>query len=176
MLRITCVSTAVLLIAFMTSAGASPLTSPDDVLDAQLDAELLSREVDRQLAKIRSEDELEAYLANPPEDSPLHHLSKGALTRFVKSLVFNGGGLSSFNYVDLSAELTATEAYSILTLFGAQRSIGAVPTLRVVTAADAAIVAYGARPALKTDYRDFRCAPPATCSQSISDICIGSNC
>jgi hypothetical protein len=139
--------------------------------------EAAERELAFQLAPIKSQEDLRLYLLeNQDQESPLMLLSPGAKARFLDSLVFTKGGLASFDYRDIQAELTATQAYQLLALFGAQRSTKAIPGLRISSPSDAAIVESGSDPTIMADYQDYWCASPATCDRRVGSICIGSNC
>lgn len=97
--------------------------SLDSVVDYAQQIQLNRRAVDMQLAPIKSVDSLNDYLANQkPGDSPLDKLSPGAKERFISSLKFNSKGLTEYRYSELETELSPTEIYQILSLFGVQSS------------------------------------------------------
>ncbi|WP_332604830.1 hypothetical protein [Acinetobacter sp. ESBL14] len=76
------------------------------------------------IAPIKSLDELNAYMRNTPKaKNPIEKLSKNGKARFLSSLRFNDKGLTSFGHLDLEAELSASEIYQILSLFGVQELI-----------------------------------------------------
>jgi hypothetical protein len=54
--------------------------------------------------------------------SPLRYLSESGRRSFLASLTFNEKGLSSFRYADLEAELSPTQIFDILALFGVQHT------------------------------------------------------
>jgi hypothetical protein len=72
------------------------------------------------VAQIRSAKDLENYLQTV-RNSPLDYMSPAAKQRFVSSLVFTARGLASFRYTDLQ-DLSATQVYQILALFGTERA------------------------------------------------------
>lgn len=86
------------------------------------------REIEEAMAPIRSAADLKRYLETTT-DSPLDKLGASARGNFLKSLVFAKGGLGSYSYVELSG-LTVTDAYRILSLFGAQSSVSSIPNLK----------------------------------------------
>ena len=49
---------------------------------------------------------------------------------FAQPLPFNEAGVTSFSYSDIVNEITYTEAYRRLSLVGAERTVGKLPTLR----------------------------------------------
>ncbi|WP_159016679.1 hypothetical protein [Cognatiluteimonas profundi] len=158
---------------------ASKLTQPaGSNNDALLERQLIDRDLASRTAPIHSQADARRYIAsNAGRKTPFTALSRGAQERFLQSLVFTTKGLASFEYADLSAELTATQVYKLLALFGAQDSTHFIPNLRVVDSTDAAIVdKRNAKIGPLTDYPGYKCSPPATCEPSFSTICIGSNC
>jgi hypothetical protein len=83
---------------------------------------------------IRSQAALRRYLSTTSNhSSPLNALSDGARRRFLSTLRFNARGITGFSYDDLQRELTVSQAYNILALFGAQQDIAIIPDLRIVT-------------------------------------------
>ena len=96
----------------------------------------------------------------------------------MQSLIFGQNGLASFDFRDIRNELTATQAYRLLALFGVQRSTPAIPGLKVKTRADELILLLkpDAQSLRATDYQDYKCESRATCAPAIGLICIGANC
>ena len=78
------------------------------------------RAIDEARAPIKSYADLRNYLAAEPSSSPLNRLSPVAKTRFLESLVFTERGLGGYSYEPLKGELTASQIYDVLSLFGAQ--------------------------------------------------------
>ncbi|MBD5656346.1 MAG: hypothetical protein IAI50_14370, partial [Candidatus Eremiobacteraeota bacterium] len=71
---------------------------------------------------IKSAAALNAYLRTTAKaGSALDRLSPDARARFLASLMFNNNGLTGFATGDLRDELSTTEIYQILSLFGAQQ-------------------------------------------------------
>ena len=145
--------------------------------------ELAERELALHVAKAKSNEDLKNYLATTRADaSEFKVLSSGAQKRFLQSLRFSEKGLSSFDYRDLQAELSPTQIYQLLSLFGVQRSTASIPGLRVTSPADEMIVALGGGgwppgdSDLPVDYPDKWCESRATCRFSTGAICIGDNC
>jgi hypothetical protein len=124
---------------------------------------------------IRSQSDLQRYLSTTATSgSPLGALSSGARERFLSSITFGASGISGFRYADLQSELTASQIYEVLGLFGVQKDVALIPNVRVRTAADRRLIkAFStmSEHAHGTDYRDYRCASRATCSASPGDIC-----
>lgn len=141
--------------------------------------ETLRRNRDLAMAPIKSESDLTRYLGRMPKDSPLRLLSNGARQRFIKSLRFGSQGLGSFSYKGLETELTASQIYRVLSLFGVQRSTSLIKGARVVTQADKAVMDVpdsetASESAPMMDHLDYWCASRATCSRSAGDICTGN--
>ena len=108
------------------------------VANAVRNPEAISQQkMDIVTAAIRTRSQLQAYLATTPSSS-IYKMSPSARSNFVASLVFTKNGLGSYSYIDL-AGLSVRDAYSILSLFGAQSTIGSVPGLKANTALDRAI-------------------------------------
>lgn len=80
------------------------------------------RRNDISLARIRSAADLDRYLRTH-ETSPLDALSEPSRKRFVESLVFTDQGLGSYRYRELEAELSPRQAFELLSLFGAQKTV-----------------------------------------------------
>lgn len=159
------------LVAFLTASTAAlagQAAPSDDHLDARRQVA-----IDLVTAPVHSAADLNSYLAaTPASRSPLNALSPAARQRFIASLKFNQNGLTSYSYQDLETELTARQAYAILSLFGVQRSTSLIKTATPSIADQ--LIASPLQPA--EDYRDFACGGHATCIRSAGDICIGSNC
>lgn len=74
-----------------------------------------------QLAPIKSSNDLKNYLATTPlKKTPLNVLPKTEQSNFLKSLTFNENGLTGFNFQILKDNLSVSQTYKILSLFGAQ--------------------------------------------------------
>lgn len=102
--------------------------------------------IEQRFAPIHSEVQLQDYLRELPATSPLSDLSDEGRSRFVSSLRFNEAGLVSYSYADVQEELTATQAYRLLALFGAQRTLGSLPDISIRTAADGRVMRAFAKP------------------------------
>jgi hypothetical protein len=130
---------------------------------------------------IRSQSDLQQYLSRTAATgSPLSALSSGARERFLSSITFGAKGISGFNFADLQSELTVSQIYDVLVLFGVQKDVAIIPNARVETAADKRVISSfqiipGDGDGTHTDYSGYKCASRATCSVSVTDICT-SNC
>lgn len=80
------------------------------------------RRDDIALSRIRSAADLDSYL-QAHETSPLDALSEPSRKRFVESLVFTDQGLGSYRYRELEEELSPRQAFELLSLFGAQKTV-----------------------------------------------------
>ena len=136
----------------------------------------MRRQLDFLVAPIKSDAELRSYLASPQfHSSPLKHLSGWGRERFINSLAFNENGLTSFRYEDLRAELTVTQIYHVLSLFGAQSLTPLIRGAKSTTAMDFSIMGIGdTGPGMYRDYPDYACKAKATCTRSYGDICMSS--
>jgi hypothetical protein len=130
---------------------------------------------------IRSQSDLQRYLtATATTGSPLSALSSGARERFLSSITFGAKGISGFRFADLQSDLTVSQIYDVLGLFGVQKDVAIIPNVRVETAADNRVMSSLTVTPTEGgggdgDYMNYRCSARATCSISNSDICT-SNC
>lgn len=119
---------------------------------------------------IASERDLATYLhVTADSASPLDRLSPQGRARFLRSLTFGKKGLTGFHYGDLREELSASQIYGVLRLFGAQKDTTIIPGVRIVTSADQIIMA-GPRP--DTDQPGYWCASPGHCAVNANAICL----
>ncbi|MFK2876664.1 hypothetical protein [Rhodanobacter hydrolyticus] len=122
---------------------------------------LLAQKTNLSTALIKNQGELQRFMQSNYNnaDNPLNKLPAAARMHFVDSLVFRSEGLASFSYDDLR-NLSVTDAYRILSLFGAQDSIGSIPNIKPVTDVDYNILA--ASPQLYPPYlQDNICGSPS---------------
>lgn len=169
-----------LLLSGFVAGSAQADTTDASVNPAQLqDAEsraALQREISGKLARIKSEADLHAYLASMRAmQTPLDRLSPGAKRRFIDSLVFTPNGLGSFTYADIRNELTLSEAYQLLALFGREATAASIRGTRIESDEDRMIakVSDGLR---NTDYMDYWCRTTSTCTRKLEDICVAPGC
>ena len=151
------------------------------------------RALAQSLATVKSEINVVDELKKP--SSPLNLLSDDAKHEFLSSLSFNEKGITSFNYKVLEGELTPTEIYRVLSLFGMQRLVPMFKHARIVSESDYLLMNrpentnmhgpsgnefstsdFGSTaPELGADHQGYKCSSRATCSRSLSEICT-SNC
>jgi hypothetical protein len=137
------------------------------------------RELAFLLAPIQTKEDLDRYLEelrqNPEARSPLGLLSPAARDRFVNSLVFTEQGLGGYAYGDLQAQLTASQIYRLLSLFGAQHTTPLIKGARIESRADQIIMETDEiAPEEPADYKDMECVSRATCGPRLSHICMRS--
>ncbi|HEX2121466.1 MAG TPA: hypothetical protein VHL59_07475 [Thermoanaerobaculia bacterium] len=137
------------------------------------------RELAFLLAPIKTREDLDRYMAelrqNPDARSPLNLLSPAARERFVNSLVFTERGLGGYYYGDLQSQLTASQIYRLLSLFGAQHTTPLVRGARIESRADQLIMLSDPVAAAPADYEHYECVSRATCGPRTNYICT-SNC
>jgi hypothetical protein len=139
------------------STIALPFTSQAEhstVLSRQAMAALENdkRAIDLAAATIRSRAQLDQHLTTNLT-SPMDRIPEAARRTFLDSLVFTDWGLGSYSYEPLAANLSPTEIYQILSLFGVQSSIGAIPELVAQNPTERAML----RPLQYPDKRDAAC-------------------
>lgn len=103
-------------------------------------------------------------------------LSKEGTRKFIASLRFNENGLTSYRYDILEEELSVTDVYLVLSLFGAQDDIRMLDKARVESQLDHDLLAVGDVAAMCTggDYKDMHCTSRATCSPMSRHVCKAS--
>ncbi|MDX3936708.1 hypothetical protein [Stenotrophomonas sp.] len=167
-IRIVCICS--LFVAASSSAFSMPLKM-DEQAEIQSHPEMQRVLIAQRNAPINSQVRLQEHLQNLSPDSPLRVLSTPARERFVASLRFNESGITSLGYNDIVGELTYTEAYRLLALFGAERILDNLPKLRMDTSEDQRVRRL-ARPPLVEDHLGYACTDRATCSMSSQQICM----
>lgn len=121
---------------------------------------------------IRSQAELRSYIsASTKSGSPIDALSPAARSRFLSSITFNNNGITGFSYRDLQSELTASQVYKVLSLFGVQRDTALVGA-RIATSNDRAYSSVS--PNTVPDYPNYYCEKHGTCAPYAGDICTGN--
>lgn len=171
----------------LTLAVITAFTAVVDVQAADVprrDREIMNADPGRELAfllaPIKTREDLDRYLEelrqNPEARSPLHLLSPGARDRFLNSLVFTETGLGGYYYGDLQAQLTASQIYRLLSLFGAQHTTARIRGARIESRADQLIMDQIESNMLPpADYENYECVSRATCGPRTNYICT-SNC
>jgi hypothetical protein len=109
---------SVFLLALLTSTAAfafiEPSPSPSSTQTRHKQQTFAS-------TPVKSAAQLERHLKEKSgAQTPLAKLSAAAKSRFIESLTFNHKGLTGLYYLDLKAELSFTDVYSVLALFGQQ--------------------------------------------------------
>lgn len=147
--------------------AAGPAHTGLDRADAEL-RKVLSYE----LADVKSRRDLAIHLQRAGGKSPLNALSPAARERFLDSLVFNERGLAEYRHDDLARELSVTQAFRILRLFGAAES---APFLRAMRPRD--VVDAGIQSFMRVeDHEGGKCVAPGTCEMLYPHYICTSNC
>jgi len=161
---------------------------------AGLETAAFQRDLAMLSAPIKSEGSLRSHVSAGLDGSPLRYLSRPALERFLSSLQFNENGLTSYRYSDLELELTPSQIYQVLSLFGQQHGTPMLRGAKIRSQLDMEIMA-GPVPGVAAagweqcdvhspspgpsltcgDKRGYRCMEPGTCAENSSTICT-SNC
>ncbi|AHY60727.1 hypothetical protein DX03_19020 [Stenotrophomonas rhizophila] len=120
-------------VVFAASLGALPSSAHglQDVPPINSQAETLA--IAQKNAPINSAVRLQEHLQSLSPDSPLRSFSVPARQRFVASLRFNAAGVTTLRYQDIVEELSYSEAYRVLALFGVTRILATLPPLRSET-------------------------------------------
>lgn len=136
-----------------------------------IDSQMESLRIAQKNAPINSVVRLQEHLQNLSQDSPLRAFSVPSRQRFVQSLRFNESGVTSMRHQEIVEELSYSEAYRVLALFGVTRILTKLPLLRSENADDERIRASKSPPFHEDHYR-YACTGPHTCSTSSQDICM----
>lgn len=116
--------------------AAEPVVTPAIACQPYKTSEI-SVSVGKLAAPIKSESDFRLELANAA--SPIHFLSAHGKSQFVEGVVFANGGVASLNVRPLENELTPSQIYRVLSLFGFQHLTHTVSTVRLETEADVQI-------------------------------------
>jgi hypothetical protein len=171
----------------LSAQSPRPLSQLADVTAALAQQDRQNNEIVSRLAPIQSAADLQQYQIDHARiGSPLDRLSPPAKRRFLSSLTFSDKGLASFSYADLQDELTPSQIYQVLSLFGVQRTASFARYARIETDTDRMILeAASVAPQNCTihsplagggcDHQGYRCIERATCAPAMQMICT-SNC
>jgi hypothetical protein len=151
----------------------------DSVLNYLADQDANRSAFELRIAPVRSQAQLKAYLRDNRR-TPLDALSTGGRSHFLSSLDFNEKGLTTFNYADLQKELTPTQIYQVLALFGKQHDTALITNARpehVTDAASGAVPMCGGMNCVLQVHDNYYCDKnnPHTCNSAANQICT-SNC
>lgn len=155
--------------------------------------QVTSNELARIYAPIKTETDLYNHVTFA-EKSPLNALSPSGKQLFLSSLTFGKNGLTSFQYDILERELTPTEIFGVLRLFGLQGDTYKLHNARTESSLDIAILNRGAEPvSIVTPNNDsittmsggdatygdnflmdYYCSAPGTCSKRTTTACTSS--
>ena len=133
--------------------------------------------IDSATAPIRSRAALQHYLRVTP-NSPLFKMSDAARSRFISKLVFTPRGLGSYSYLELE-NLSITDAYRILSLFGEQRSLRVIPGLTPTNSVEQSMLLVSPSPQTLGVVYNYICqvpiqtphAPPSFCEYDYGSAC-----
>jgi hypothetical protein len=172
-------------ISIKQSAISKEIDMQKDLISNVIKQEKNRRQLALELAVIKTQADL---VSLSESKSALDLLSVSAKERFVNSVVFGDNGITGFSYTDLEAELTPTQIYSVLKLFGAQHTVSKFEHARIESAADAMLlnsnleyikIPTGNMPisnlsgtVSRADHKGYACTGRATCSESQGQICM----
>lgn len=171
---ITRIYIVLLLAAMATFTNAGEQVMPDSHKVDPVIAAYFERMMNHKEAPIKSRAELIAHLEKG--NSPIDALSDAGRQMFLDSLEFGDNGLASFRKVELEAELTPTQIYEILKLFGFQRAISGFSSARIETQADLDLLekeketGYSIQSGVCGEYVPGRCGGTGWC-RITSDAC-----
>ncbi|MBI1365379.1 MAG: hypothetical protein GC153_05420 [Alphaproteobacteria bacterium] len=165
-------------------ASADPAQTPEVLSQTEsgvppaVQVELRHQAIEQALAPIKSKADLDRYLSTATV-SPLDWLSSNAKWEFIGSLVFHERGLASYRYDVLAKELTPTQIYQLLSLFGAQHTTSMIKGAKIVTDTDKLIMEGAtvssnviSRGPPGEDHENFKCIGDHNCIKSLDYICM----
>jgi hypothetical protein len=144
---------------------------------APIESAVSARDIAFELAPVKTHVSLLAYQQITPDVvSPLSKLSSAGKAEFLASLTFNESGVTGFNYRILENELTPTQIYGVLALFGAQHLTARLRGARIDSVADHQLLSYTVAKMRRQgdDYSGYACTARATCTTSANSICMSS--
>lgn len=125
-----------------------------------------------ELAEVKSSSDLKKYQDRAGRTSPLEKLSPAAKSRFIESLSFSQNGLSQYRYDALQSELSASETYKVLRIFGAEQSAPFLHESKVKSDIDRGIATLR----MAEDHKDAKCISHGTCETGWVGYICTSNC
>jgi hypothetical protein len=151
----------------------------------------LNRQIAFELAPLKTKSDAELFALD--SSSIFDMLSESSKSIFLESLVFNDSGLVSFNYSVLESELTPTQSYKLLQLFGKQHVVHMLKNSRIETTSDFLLLKSkglsipsvdsdeigkslggGAIGIGGDDHKGYKCVSRANCQETATYICMSS--
>lgn len=166
---------------FLSNSTALANDQPDRGANEAIAMQVASSYVEQQQllrrsAPVHSAAQLADFLAKTRiTGSPINALSPTAKARFLNSLRFNETGVTSFYYADIESELSSSQAYELLSIFGLQSTLSIMSKLRASTPEDKQIMsAFGNETTFRimADHENYWCSGRATCSRDVGSICM----
>lgn len=132
----------------------------------------LQQDADLAVAQIRSVKQFNAYLASAPS-SVAFKLPPSVLKGFTRSMVFTEKGLASYSYNGLTDYLSTKEIYELLSLFGVQKTISAIPGIFAKNSIETKIIEGNTQigPAANRDTYCLINGPQRLCRPEYRSIC-----
>lgn len=130
-------------------------------------------EIDLALAPVKSQAELGEVLTS---FSPIEKLSSYNRESFINSITFGENGVTGFSMTELEDELTVSEIYQVLTLFGMQANISHFDKARISQPVDLLLLKHnkpvvGAQKVYSSFLEGYRCVAPESCEQTDGWAC-----
>ena len=176
MLRFACFASMVIAMfaAFPVSAGNLPTDGNGPNTDNFCWEKSLDKDLQYMVAPIQSSKDLATYLSTQGTDSPLNLLSQRGKRDFLESLTFNKKGLTGLRHDMLEKELTPTQIYRVLALFGEQALTTKLKNARIETDLDREIMATGQLKCSSGDRSNYKCESRASCRSAANYICLAA--
>jgi len=166
----------------MANAKASDIPSAGKDQDSSLKAQVreekqIRRMIAREIAPVKSLQDFYRQQAHQSRGiDAFGKLTPKSRAEFIAGLVFGERGLASFNFKVIEDELSFSEAYDLLGLFGVQYTIKHMKGLKVRSNADLLVKEGTIRPMACCDENEsgekgYRCESRGTCALSQTHIC-----
>ena len=160
--------------------GSDPAQTPSTETKISCSEKALKDDLDFLIAPIKSSADLQRHARFAKAiHSPLMHLPAPARKRFLDSVTFNDTGVTGYRFDVLQDELTVSQAYQVLALFGEQRDVRYLDKAAIESELDLDVLrsldAPGAKAQCDEEHVSYKCVSRATCQSATGFIC-KSNC
>lgn len=164
-----------------TAHAAVPVFQNHENMSKACEEKSLRQDLDWLTAPIAKQSDLKSFLKSGGRlGELLSRLQPTSKKRFIDSLRFGDAGLASFYFQDIEEELSVSEIYQLLSLFGLQSGVSKFSNAPVRNSLDREIRDYfspSGEKAVCEDgmYRNMECARRGTCGYYLYYYCT-SNC
>lgn len=164
-------------LGFGLNATAQELSAEQASIDSYNHSKLSQLHIEMALAPVKNKMDLEELLSRP---SPLDKLSSYNKESFVNSVTFGENGVSGFSMIELEDELTVSEIYKVLALFGMQSGVSQFDNARVSEPVDMLLLKQDfpivtGQKEYKPFLEGYICVERGSCMEQAGSVCT-ANC